>query len=304
MTDMVSVARGGALNVLGFGINGILQFLLVVVVSRGMGPVGAGVFYQAVALFMIVSAAAQFGSDAGVIRMLNVYAARGRQADRRRMLGIALGTVLAISGLLAAGMFFAAPLVADVLMRGVPNSTSIQLIRILAPFIPLATMTLVALAATRAFGTMIPTVAVENVGKPAVRLLLVFGAVATGAGIVAITVSWVVPVAVGATVALQILIVMARHRGIRSQDGASSASPRLLAWEFWRFSAPRGTASIVEITLGWLDLLILGAFRPAAEVGVYAAVSRTVVAALFVLRAMNKAFQPRISALLAEARRG
>jgi O-antigen/teichoic acid export membrane protein len=51
-----------------------------------------------------------------------------------------------------------------------------------------------------------------------------------------------------------------------------------------------------------MDILILGAFRPAAEVGIYAAVSRTVVAALFILRATNKAFQPRISALLAQDR--
>jgi O-antigen/teichoic acid export membrane protein len=301
--DMVSVARGGAINVLGIGANGILQFLLVVVVSRGMGPGGAGVFYQAIALFMIVTAAAQFGSDAGVIRMLHVYGARGRESDRRRMLGIALGTVFAISGILALAMFLAAPVVADVFMRGVSSGTSIRLIRILAPFVPLATVTLVTLAATRAFGRMIPTVAVENVGKPTVRLLLVLVAVATGAGIVTVTLYWVVPVAVGFAVALYILTVMARRRGIRSEAETSPGIRRRLAREFWLFSAPRGAAGIVEITLGWLDILILGAFRPAAEVGVYAAVSRTVVAALFVLRATNKAFQPRISALLADGQR-
>jgi O-antigen/teichoic acid export membrane protein len=301
--DMLSVARGGATNVLGIGANGILQFLLVVVVSRAMGPGGAGVFYQAIALFMIVTAAAQFGSDAGVIRMLHLYGASGRESDRRRMLAVALWTVLLISGMLATVMFLSAPLVAGVLMRGVPSSTSIQLIRILAPFIPLATITLVTLAATRALGTMLPTVAIENVGKPAIRLLLVLTTLAAGAGIVAVTVSWVVPVALGAAVAFQTLVVMGRRRGIRATPGAPMGI-RSLAGEFWRFSAPRGAAGIVEITLGWLDILILGAFLPAAEVGVYAAVSRTVVAALFVLRATNKAFQPRISALLAEDRRG
>jgi O-antigen/teichoic acid export membrane protein len=300
--DLLTVARGGATNVLGIGANGILQFLLVVVISRGMGPEGAGVFFQAIALFMIVTAAAQFGSDAGVIRMLHVYPADGRDADRRRMLSVALWTVFLLSGLLATGMFLAAPLIADAFMRGVSTSTSVLLIRILAPFIPLATITLVTLAATRAFGTMIPTVAVENIGKPAARLALVLVAMATGAGIVAVMLSWAAPVAVGAVLALFVLREMARRRGIRHM-GERSPGKRRLAAEFWRFAAPRGAAGIVEITLGWLDILLLGAFRPAAEVGVYAAVSRAAVAALFILRATNKAFQPRISALLAGDRR-
>ena len=301
--EVALVARGGAANVLGFGANGLLQFLMVVVVSRGMGPGGAGVFYQAIALFMIVTAAAQFGSDAGVIRMLHVYRADGREEDVRRMLSVAFWTVFGISGVLGVGMFLAAPLVADVFMRGVPTSTSVLLIRVLAPFIPLATVTLVMLAATRAFGTMIPTVAVENVGKPAVRLVLVLGAVAVGAGIVTVTLSWVLPAALGAVVALRVLAVLVRRNGLQPSPRATPGMRRRVAAEFWRFSAPRGAAGVVEITLGWLDILILGAFLPAADVGVYAAVSRTVVAALFILRATNKAFQPRISALLAKGRR-
>lgn len=218
------------------------------------------------------------------------------------MLGVALWTVVGMSTLLAAVTFLMAPQLAMVFMRGIPAQSAILHIRILTPFLPLATTTLVMLAVTRAFGTMLPTVIVENVGKPAIRVLLVLIAVAGGASTMGVTVWWALPLAIGGVAAFQIVTVMIRRRQPDLSLGPPTRSRRDLAVEFWRFSAPRGLAGILEITLGWVDILLLGALRPAEEVGVYAAVSRTVVAALFVLRAMNKAFQPRISALLAQGR--
>jgi O-antigen/teichoic acid export membrane protein len=72
---------------------------------------------------------------------------------------------------------------------------------------------------------------------------------------------------------------------------------------FWRFSLPRGIASIFETTLGWLDILLIGAFRSAQEVGIYAAVNRTTIMALFATRAASMAIGPRLSALLSLDRR-
>jgi O-antigen/teichoic acid export membrane protein len=303
LDKVLSVARAGVINIAGIAANGVLQFLLVVVISRGVGPRGAGVLYQAIALFTVASAAAQFGSDIGVLRMLPWYRARGSESEVRAMLRVAVWTVLAISTVIAAVTFVLAPQLADLFMRGVTTRAAILHIRLLAPVIPFATATLVMLAATRAFGTMIPTVGVENVGKPAIRVILVFVAIMAGAGTVGVTVSWALPVVIGAAGTLQIYRAMLRRKApTESLNGRGRTRPQLAA-EFWRFSAPRGVAGILEITLGWLDILLLGAFRPVAEVGVYAAVSRTVVAALFILRAVNKAFEPAVSVLLAGGRR-
>jgi O-antigen/teichoic acid export membrane protein len=303
LDKVVSVARAGAINVAGIAANGVLQFLLVVVISRGIGPRGAGVLYQAIALFTVASTAAQFGSDTGVLRMLPWYRARGSASEVRGMLSVAVWTVLAISTVIAAVTFVLAPQLADLFMRGVTTRAAILHIRLLTPVIPLATATLVMLAATRALGTMIPTVAVENVGKPAIRVILVLVAIMAGAGTVGVTVSWALPVVIGSAAALQIFRAMIRRDPPTGSLGRPGRPRRTLAVEFWRFSAPRGAAGILEITLGWLDILLLGAFRPVAEVGVYAAVSRTVVAALFILRAVSKAFEPAVSALLARDRR-
>jgi O-antigen/teichoic acid export membrane protein len=58
-------------------------------------------------------------------------------------------------------------------------------------------------------------------------------------------------------------------------------------------------AGVFQIAILWIDVLILAALRPDAQVGVYAAVSRTVAAGTFVLQAVRLAVAPQISSLLA-----
>ena len=61
----VRLARAGALNLAGMVAGGLLGFLVVVVVTRGLHTVRAGVFLEAVALFSILSGAVEFGADDG-----------------------------------------------------------------------------------------------------------------------------------------------------------------------------------------------------------------------------------------------
>ncbi|HEV8421391.1 MAG TPA: hypothetical protein VGR13_08565, partial [Actinomycetota bacterium] len=67
-SDLSSLARGGALNLVGSLAGGALSFLLAVVVTRGLHPAGAGVFFEAVALFTILANTCEVGADTGLVR--------------------------------------------------------------------------------------------------------------------------------------------------------------------------------------------------------------------------------------------
>jgi hypothetical protein len=60
--DLTTLARGGALNLAGAVATGPLHFVLLVVVTRGLNAAGTGAFYEAVALFLILSSAVALGS--------------------------------------------------------------------------------------------------------------------------------------------------------------------------------------------------------------------------------------------------
>ena len=93
--DLTTLARGSALNLAGAVATGLLHFVLLVVVTRGLGAQGTGAFYEAVALFLILSSAATLGSDVGLTRMVPRYRALGRLRDLRRGLAVGLWPVAA-----------------------------------------------------------------------------------------------------------------------------------------------------------------------------------------------------------------
>jgi hypothetical protein len=72
--------------------------------------------------------------------------------------------------------------------------------------VPLGSLSTVMFAATRGFGTMVPYVAVQNIGLPVLRLVLVVAVVALGANLVILRV--LVALALDKVLAQAIAIVL------------------------------------------------------------------------------------------------
>src|SRR5215213_2041479 len=172
--ELRDVARGGAISLVGAAVAAVLGFALTIVVTRGLGPAGAGVFFAAVALFMVLSNAGKLGADTGLLRMIPRYRALGRTQDVRSTLYVALLPVLVFGGLLAGAQL--------AFVHGMDPADGVAYIRLFAPFLPLASVSAVALAGTRGFRSVVPFVNVENIGKPLARCLLVWVAIAAGLG--------------------------------------------------------------------------------------------------------------------------
>jgi O-antigen/teichoic acid export membrane protein len=280
--------------------SGALQLLLVVVVTRGLGPGGAGVFLEAMALFVILGRVGELGASTGLVRTVPRFRALGRTVDLRRTIAIALSPVAIVSVSAAVALFACAPQAAALFFDRNHESQAATLIALLAPLVPLASGATVALAATRGFGTMAPYVLVQNIGLPLVRLALVFAAIAGGLGTTAAGLAWGLPVAVAFAVAFITLVVFLRHaeRTDRSPS-ATPRQPRELATEFWGFSAPRAIAGILGIAVTWMDVLLVGALRSTREAAIYAAASRLSIIGAYAMQAIGMAIAPQVSALLA-----
>jgi O-antigen/teichoic acid export membrane protein len=205
----------------------------------------------------------------------------------------------------AIALLVAASPLARVLFEASHRHQGASLIRVLAPFLPFATGTTVALAGTRGMGIMQPFVRIQNLGIPALRVLSIAVVVMFGFGTMALGLAWGMPVALGLPAALIALHTLLGRVERRSRGTLAEASPLpVLAREFWRFSGPRGVAALITVALGWIDVLLVGALRSAPEAGVYAAVSRFIGVGTIALQATAFAIAPQISALLARDRRG
>jgi O-antigen/teichoic acid export membrane protein len=255
--DLSSLARGWLLNLLGVLSSGLFGFVFGIVVARGLGAAGAGIFFTAVALFTIASGSAQFGAGTGLIRSIARFRALGQAQSIRPTLAAALVPTLVIGVLLGAALFAVADDMVGLVLDGPPAETAGRYLRAFAPFLPLAVASTALLGATRGFGTMVPFVAIEHLGKSILRPALALIVFAGGLGSLALAFAWAIPHALGfaaASVALMVLI----RRTPSATEGAYRPTADVVR-DFWSFAAPRGVAGVFQITLLWLDTILVAA---------------------------------------------
>lgn len=292
-----TLAAGSLLTSAGIVVSGVLSLAVVIAVTRGLGPIGSGVFFQLVALFSILASLSELGAPAGLVRTIPRYQTFGRTGDVRGAVTVALWPVGILSSLIAVALVLLAPRVTVLL--GLDTAHGSSYLRAIAPFLPLAALSSVTLAATRGFGTMVTYVWLENIAKPALRPVLILVAMASGLGPMAALVAWAVPSALMLPVAALAMVTLLRHSEQAVSSGTERMPLRALASEFWRFAAPRGLASIFQVAILWLDVILVGSLRSTEEAGVYAAVSRLVAVGVFAIEGVRLAIAPQVSAALA-----
>ncbi len=302
--DLSLLARGGVINLAGGAIYGILGFVLVTVVTRGLAASGTGLFFEGIAIFNISTNVLVLGADVGLVKFISAHRAIGTGRGPRSSLLVALTPVASIAVAFAGAGWILTPRLAAALGHGaveVPELASY--LRIFVVAVPVSVVYTASIAATRGFGTMVPNVMVDKIGMPALQLAFVTAAVAAGLGTVALALAWTLPVALGLIAAIaclaRLIHRMDRSEGRGDQSAASSPIDR-----FWRFAAPRGLAGVFQVMVLWLDTLLLGILRSPREAGIYTASSRYLLVGAFILTAVNQAVAPQIGALLAAREKG
>jgi O-antigen/teichoic acid export membrane protein len=278
--DLRMVARGGSLNFIGALTNGLLQFALVVVVTRSLARSASGAFFEAVALFLILSNTAELGADTGLTRMIPRYRVDGRIADVRRSLSVGLVPSFAAGIVLAVISYaLASPLAAVFTNHRHGSAGAVaDYIRVLAVFVPLSSAYTVAIAATRGFGTMVPNALVDRIAKAAAQTLAVAVAVIAGGGSVAVAIAWGLPIGISFAVALLWLGHLVRRVERRERATVPPTPLRRLAHEFWVFTAPRGMTGVFQVTTLWVGTLMVGSLMDTAHASIYTASTRYLVA--------------------------
>jgi len=271
----------------------ILGFAFSILLAREIGAHGAGVVLQAVATSIIVMALVKLGLDTTAIWILPRMVRT--QPERVRMALVGLLVPAALVPAVVAGLWC--------LWRvldpggGVTQSSVQAAITMTVVFLPFACVMTVALAATRAFGGVVPFNLVGNVLVPGLRPLLLLLAVGLGGGTLAAAASYSVPWLIGAVCALGFLFAGAR-RVTRSVPEVGWIPDRALVHQILRYSLPRTLMSGLEQTVIWIDVVLVGVILGSTQAGIYGSASRFVAAGVVVLTALRIVVAPRFSALL------
>jgi O-antigen/teichoic acid export membrane protein len=302
--DLRRMARHSYLQLAGTGFNAVLSLGLIILAAHKLGRAGTGALYVGIAVFMIATNLAELGADTGLVRMIPHYRALGRMADMRRLIAIALIPVFLISALLTVPLLLYASQLANLLGHTKHASTILPYIRNFAYFLPVSAVSTVALTGARGFGTLVPFVAVENIGKPLIRPILLYAAVASGLGTTAVAMSWSAPIAVGAAIGVPWLLILARrNERMAWERGRPSARPTpvgRLTMEFWKFASPRSLMGFFSTIVTWIDTILLSSLKATTDAGVYTAATRLIFPANMALTAIIAVIQPQLARFLAK----
>jgi O-antigen/teichoic acid export membrane protein len=305
--DISAMARGGLLNLVGAAGTGLFTFALVTVLTRGLGATSYGAFVSAMGLFTILSNTAELGADTGAVRSISRLRALDRVRDIRKTLYIALFPPLIVASLFGVALWVWAPQLADIFGKGEGRDQIADFARWMAPMLPAAGLIRVILSGTRGFGTMVPSVVVDKLGRPfaqvalALGILLVAGSGQANHGLIAL--AWGLPWLVGTAAGiwwLWGLLLKEERRDRRTNGRRRSRSTTVLATKFWRFTAPRGLAGIFQIVVLWLNTLLVGRLDSTRSAGIFNAATRYVTAGLMVGVAIQQVAGPKLSELMAQ----
>ncbi len=169
--------------------------------------------------------------------------------------------------------------------------------------LPLGSIMLVGLAATRGFGGVLPFNLVGNIGVPLSRPVAVLAVTALGGSVIAAALAWVLPL-VPAVLVEPLGAVAPGHRlRARARRCAGRLLPtRAVQRRLLGFALPRTMSSALEQSIIWFDVVLVGVIAGAADAGIYGAASRFVGAGVIVLTALRIVVAPRFSAYLAQER--
>ena len=311
MTDLLEkkgtkeVARGGLANIVGSALAGGTGFAVTWIVARSLGSEQAGAFFAATAAFVLAGGLAKLGTQTGLV----YWPSRLRATGRADLLGACLRTgltpVIATSLVLAVAMWMAAPAIARTTAHEAGSVVGAHTagLRVLAAFLPLQALTDALLTATRGYRAMRPTVLLDRVLRSALQLLLVAAAgVATlwlSAGrLPMFAFAWAVPylpVTVLAAYALRKLYRASKPPGVTTHRAERSGLRR----DFWRFTGPRALASVAQLALQRVDVLLVAALGGLTAAAVYAVAGRFVVLIQFANQGISQSVQPRLAEALA-----
>jgi O-antigen/teichoic acid export membrane protein len=297
-------ARGGLANMAGSALAGGTGVAVTWIVARSLGAEQAGAFFAATAAFVLAGGLAKLGTQTGLV----YWPARLRATDRAHLLGACLRTgltpVLVLSLLMAAAMWLAAPEIASATARDAPAVVGAHTagVRVLAVFLPLQALTDALLTATRGYRAMRPTVLFDRVLRSTLQLLLVaaagVAALWTAGSVAVFAFAWAapyLPVTVLAAYALRKVYRAGKPIGATTHR----AERRGLRREFWLFTGPRALASVAQLALQRVDVLLVAALGGLVPAAIYAVAGRFVVLVQFANQGISQSVQPRLAEALA-----
>ncbi|MBX3330104.1 MAG: oligosaccharide flippase family protein [Nitrospira sp.] len=272
------------------GVGNGLNYLFSMGLARVLGPVEFGLYAIGVTYFNILSQIAPLGAAIGVIKFVSESMARNERAYAYDTIKLAIKITL-ISSMLIAAILAAGAMPISHYLYSKPDLRPVLILFAIA--IPFAASTTVLVSALQALQIIKPTILIKYVWEPVGKVVLAGATLFMGYHLLGAVAAIGLVIAVGTYMAIRVLQAES-FSGITKTESAKASRFQ----EFVLFSSPVAISNIFGVVAPRSDILILGYWVSAQEIGVYLACLQTAGIITLVLGAFETAFAPFIARVL------
>lgn len=286
--DLAFVAResgyAGFLGIAGAG----LRYLNALILTRLLGAAAYGLFALANTILTVVSMPASMGLQTSTVHFVAAHAGRKQWGRLRWVIRASFWLVLCSSLAWTLLVLFSAPWSSKVLFE---KEKLVLPLAGLALSLPLLGLTNVCAGSLQGLRKIRAKVILDRVGQP-----LVFSVFLVAGWFFFRTMEFVLACFLVSTLLVLIWGAVSLARSMKSVPVADDP-----VVPFWRdllvFSTPVMSLNLLNFLVLWSDVLVMGVYRSAAEVGIYHIASRLAVVVNIPLEALNSSLAPNFSAL-------
>lgn len=288
-------ARGSMLNLFGSAVGAAATFALAVAITRLSTAAEAGVFFSATSLFLIATSLGRLGTNTGLVYFISGARAKGEPGKAAAYMRMATAPVMGVALLTAIALVVWAAQLGQWLSPGEPEAFATYM-RAMALFVPVAALANLAAAGSQGLGTMKVYAILDQMLRPTAQLVLVVAVLLIGEAARSVSLAW-------AAAYLPFAVVgWLWWRRLRERLDPSPAKVTAVSrMEFWKFTAPRALASVSQVAMQRLDIVLVGALASLPAAAVYAATTRFLVLGQMAGRAISLSIQPLLGGALARA---
>lgn len=285
--NTTSLAKGAGIMLIGSMIAYALRYVIFIIATRGVGVDAYGIYSLGMSWITIASTIAVLGVDIGVVRYVSIFRGKNDVSRIKGTLFNSLGIVIIAGVVVGILAFLLAPALSQKIYQKPDLTPILQLFAVSVPFF---SATMIMLGGTQGFLKMQYTVYISNLFVPLGRVVLSLLFLAVGLNVMGLVWAYVIPVVVGAFGAFFLL-----NKTFHLFDHTIQAIG--VTRELLKFSTPLVVLDVLQLVGGQTELLFLGLFANAADVGIYSAALTMSLIAVVILGAFNSVFSPMVSDL-------
>src|SRR3989338_6907684 len=283
--SLTKIVKGAGIVFLGMIIGKAIGYFYTILVAR-LGAEQFGLLNLGFSIVSLVVTLSLLGLDNGVLRYIAYY--QGKK-DKPRVKGTiisALKICLPLSIFLALIVFSFSPQIATFFFH---NTQLIPILRIFAFMVPFAAIGTIFLSCFRGFQRVDYQVGLSEITEKATRLLATLLLIYLGFGVIGASYAYLV-----SAVLICIIGFFLLEKRVFPLF-KTKIKARYYTKELVHYSIPLLLTSVLVFVIVWVDTLMLGYFRTAAEVGIYSAAHSTAALMFILPTALISLFLPIIT---------